>query len=105
MGRKKVKFELELDENVVPLLAAIAPRYAIDEDAPVEARAREALLELCDRVRDGVQRPGSWERAWLIQALGDEFVERLESDPADPWHERPKTVAGRVPTPGEGEDR
>ena len=41
------------------------------------------ILQLIDHAAQGVYRPGSWERPWLIQAFGDEFVEKLE--PGDPY--------------------
>jgi len=43
---------------------------------------------------DGVRRPGSWERGWVAQAFGDEFVRRLEPDPAAEWFYRPRRPGG-----------
>lgn len=50
----------------------------------------KVLVELADHARQGIFRPGSWERPWLKQAFGDEWVERLEQDPAARWRVRPK---------------
>lgn len=52
--------------------------------------ARSTLIELVGRVVDGVTRPGAWERAWLEQAFGDAWQERLEPDPRAPWRQRPR---------------
>jgi len=38
------------------------------------------LIELADHAQQGVYRPGSWERPWLIQAFGYDFEDRLEPD-------------------------
>ena len=53
-------------------------------------RADAALLELAARAVDGVSRPGSWERAWLEQAFGYEWEQRLEPHPDEPFHYRPR---------------
>lgn len=83
--RRKVRLELELELDDVERLGVLA----FSTGGTVEGRAREALLEFVDRVRDGVRRPGSWERPWLAQAFGASFTSRLEADPAEPrWVER-----------------
>lgn len=57
--------------------------------------AQRTLMELVDRVVDGVTRPGAWERAWLEQAFGDAWQERLEPDPSAPWRQRPRRIRTR----------
>jgi hypothetical protein len=52
--------------------------------------AERALHELAARCVDGVFRPGSWERSWVLQAFGHDWLEQLERDPATPWRERRK---------------
>lgn len=84
MSTRKVRIKLELDAELAIVVAAIAHH----EQHSLEERVREALLELCDRVRDGVTRPGSWERPWLVQGLGPGFIDRLEGDPVLPWKQR-----------------
>jgi len=43
-----------------------------------------AVLErLADHAQQGVYRPGSWERPWLMQAFGDEWLARVEPDTGD----------------------
>jgi hypothetical protein len=39
--------------------------------------------QLIDHARQGVYRPGAWERDWLRQAFGDDWTEYLE--PGDPY--------------------
>ena len=38
------------------------------------------LGQLADHAQQGVYRPGAWERDWLIQAFGDEWLARVEPD-------------------------
>lgn len=42
---------------------------------------QEVIGRLADHADQGVYRSGSWERAWLCQAFGEEWLERLEPDP------------------------
>lgn len=57
--------------------------------------AQCTLVELVGRVVDGVTRPGAWERAWLEQAFGEAWQERLEPDPSAPWRQRPRRLRAR----------
>jgi hypothetical protein len=41
--------------------------------------------EILDHVQQGVYRPGAWERLWLCQALGEDWLERVEPDPGTPF--------------------
>jgi len=91
-----VPITLELEEDVIELLAALRGPFA--EDRGQLENARRALLHLVYSAADGMRRPGSWERGWLVQAFGDDFTERLERDPADTRHQRPR----RSPPAGEG---
>jgi hypothetical protein len=50
----------------------------------------DVLAELADHAQQGVYRPGSWERPWLMQAFGDDFIAKLEQDPDAPYFQRPK---------------
>jgi hypothetical protein len=69
----KRKITLELDERVAGLLATL--------DAKGDVKA--VILELIDHARQGVYRPGAWERGWLIQAFGSDFEHKLV--PGDPY--------------------
>jgi hypothetical protein len=66
---------VELPEEWVELLAVLGD-------------PAEVLAELASHAWQGVSRPGSWERPWLLQAFGDEFLERLEPDPDVPYRQR-----------------
>jgi hypothetical protein len=41
------------------------------------------LATLADHAQQGVYRPGAWERDWLIQVFGDEWLTRVEPDTDD----------------------
>lgn len=72
MSAKK-KIELELEASTVDLLAVLS------DDGDV----RQLIYALVDHARQGVYRPGAWERGWLEQAFGDEWTDKLE--PGDPY--------------------
>ncbi len=55
----------------------------VDPDSGLEDVAA-VLAELADHAQQGVYRPGAWEREWLCQAFGWEWLERLEPDPEYP---------------------
>jgi hypothetical protein len=57
--------------------------------------AQCTLVQLVERVMDGVTRPGAWERAWLEQAFGEAWHEHLVPDPSAPWRQRPRRVRAR----------
>ena len=46
--------------------------------------------EILDHVQQGIYRPGAWERPWLCQALGDDWLDRVERDPDRPVFDRPR---------------
>jgi len=72
------------EEWVQNLEALVDPSRGLDDVAAV-------LAELADHAQQGVYRPGAWEREWLCQALGWEWLENLEPDPRDPdIFERPR---------------
>jgi hypothetical protein len=52
----------------------------------------EVLQRLADHAQQGVYRPGAWERDWIVQAFGDEFLDLLEQDPEAPYFQRPKAT-------------
>lgn len=52
------------------------------------------LVELADHAQQGVYRPGAWEREWLCQAFGYDWLVRVEPDPEHPdIFERPRRRA------------
>ena len=46
------------------------------------------LMQLVDHARQGVQRPGAWEREWLCSAFGYDWPDLLECDPEVRHHDR-----------------
>jgi hypothetical protein len=68
-----MQITLEIDDTTASLLAILS------DDGSVT----EVLETLIDHAAQGVYRPGAWERAWLCQVFGDEFIEKLE--PGDPF--------------------
>lgn len=68
----------ELTETVADLLAVLGP-----VGQPRELQVRVAIEELIDHAQQGVYRPGSWERGWLMQAFGDIWTELIER--GDPY--------------------
>jgi hypothetical protein len=71
----------------------VAERLAVLVDRARGLSTVEAVVgELIDHAKQGVYRPGSWERPWLQQAFGDEWTSRLIDD------ERPEMLSadGRV---------
>jgi len=46
------------------------------------------IAEILDHVQQGVYRPGAWEREWLCQALGYDWLARVEPD------DRPERMPG-----------
>ena len=38
------------------------------------------LATLADHAQQGVYRPGAWERDWVTQAFGDQWLTRVEPD-------------------------
>jgi hypothetical protein len=86
------KITVEVDETVYQLLQVLTK----GECCP--GTVEGVVLELIDHARQGVYRPGAWERDWLRQAFSDDWVQFLE--PGDPYgridcpmFQRPKSAA------------
>jgi hypothetical protein len=84
------KITIEVTETVYSLLEVLA------KDG-LQRTVEEVVLELVDHAQQGVYRPGAWERDWLIQAFGDEFIKHLEPGdpygrPDSPMFQRPKKL-------------
>jgi hypothetical protein len=83
------KFTVELDSRVVSLLRVLSDT----------GNVKEVLLSLADHAQQGVYRKGAWERVWLSQAFGDDWLKKLV--PGDPYgrpgcesvFQKPKEVA------------
>jgi len=76
-AKKRVVLTIELDVETVELLGVLG-------------KLESVLYTLAGHAGEGVSRPGSWERGWLIQVVGEEFLSRLEQNPEVPFLERPK---------------
>ena len=74
------KITVEVSDTVFDLLEVLAGERA---GASREIRVRVVVETLIDHAQQGVYRPGAWERHWIEQAFGDEFVKLLE--PGDPY--------------------
>ena len=68
-----MKITLEIDSTTAALLAVLADQKLSDKN-----RVKEVLETLIDHARQGVYRPGAWERQWITQCFSDDFEERLE---------------------------
>lgn len=55
---------------------------------PTSTPASDVLERLLDNIDSGITRPGSWERPWLCQALGYDWLEQMEPDPGELFHDR-----------------
>lgn len=52
----------------------------------------DVLAILADHAEQGVRRPGAWEREWVIQCFGEDFLDRIEPIPDLHYHnDRPRT--------------
>jgi hypothetical protein len=63
---------VEVNDVVYGLLEALA--HGTDSQHTVE----DVVSKLIDHAQQGVYRPGAWERAWLEQAFGDDWIDGLE---------------------------
>lgn len=52
------------------------------------------VYQLLDHAQQGVYRRGAWEREWLMQVFGDDWLKRLEPDPGLPYHDRVRRSGG-----------
>lgn len=77
-----MKLTIDIDEEVARCLDVLC----------AEGETREELLrQFLGNIRSGVTRPGSWERPWLCQVVGHDWVANMEPDPEAAWRERPKS--------------
>jgi hypothetical protein len=74
---KKRKISVEVSETVYSLLKVLALGELVEGDV------KRVVLRLIDHAQQGVYRPGSWERNWLIQAFGADWIDSLA--PGDPY--------------------
>jgi hypothetical protein len=90
-----MKIEIEVSDTAAALLAAIDP----------EGDVNMVLRYFVHHALQGVYRPESEERPWLIQMFGDEWVAKLV--PGDPYGRGPRAEqvfvkpAGIQPNPAD----
>jgi hypothetical protein len=77
MAETTKKITVEVSTVVYELLEALTK----GESAPESVEG--VVLDLIDHAQQGVYRPGAWERGWLTQAFGYDWIEHLE--PGDPY--------------------
>jgi hypothetical protein len=77
-------------EITITITDEVAARLAIltDPSGVGVPDPAQTIYELIDHAQQGVYRPGSWERPWLMQVFGDEWLERLHPDA------RPEMLSG-----------
>jgi hypothetical protein len=71
---------VEVSDTVYRLLEVLT--HADGTDAP-RITVQDVVARLIDHVQQGIYRPGAWERDWLCQAFGHEWLEQLV--PGDPY--------------------
>jgi hypothetical protein len=88
VGSEDLTIRVELDATTVRMLAVLAKGNAFGGSG----RLKDVLEHLIHSAADGVCRPASWERAWVVRAFGHDWARHLEADPEAPqWRQRPRT--------------
>lgn len=75
---------LQVSDEVHALLTTLTDEFRPDVEAVID--------DLIDHAQQGVYRPGAWERGWLCQAFGEDFIAKLERNPDAPCFDRPKVL-------------
>jgi hypothetical protein len=73
----RTKITIELEDTGYELLRVLT----CGPGAPPTVEG--VIGELIDHAQQGVYRPGAWERSWLCQAFGADWIAALE--PGDPY--------------------
>ena len=88
MRQRTYRVEIEVSEEAL-----------LDLDAAAKGAGfgcpSEFLVELTQRVSDGVRRPGSWERGWL-QKVSWKLTDHVEPDADARWRNVPSVEFGAV---------
>lgn len=85
--RRKLRITLELNFTTEQLLRVLGD-------------PKQVIEQLVDHAQQGVYRPGAWERQWVEQVFGDEFVSRLEA--GDPFNREGGEAMFQRPARGGG---
>lgn len=81
----KTAITVEVDEKTLALLGVLGKGHAMGGNGSPS----DVVAHLVHSAADGVRRPGAWERGWLTQAFGDDWVDMLEQDPEVSFFRRP----------------
>jgi hypothetical protein len=76
---------LAIDEKTYELLEVLTGEF----NPTVES----VIQNLIEHARQGIYRPGAWEREWLCQAFADDWIDNLE--PGDPYGRSPDSMFQR----------
>jgi hypothetical protein len=95
---KEREITIKVSETVYSLLEVLArkPRDPTGAGLALLAGSVEEVVELLvDHAQQGVYRPGAWERAWLCQVFGDDWLQHMEvgdpyGRPDSPMFQRPR---------------
>lgn len=85
----KIRVTLEVDRSDVRYLRLLA-----DDDVPAGQEVASVLSSLASSIADGMRRPGAWEREVVMQLFGDDFTEKLMTDPRCDFYEIPRNGSG-----------
>ena len=67
-------------DEVAARLAVLTDPSLLTAGATAADAVRDAVAVLIDHAQQGVYRPGAFERDWLCQVFGDEWLTRLVPD-------------------------
>jgi hypothetical protein len=91
-GKNVVNVTIRLRPETARLLEVLAASDAVSskrDGASLREKVADVVYHLAMSAADGVRRPGAWERAWVEQAFGGGWEQRLETDPEATWRQRP----------------
>jgi hypothetical protein len=89
---KVINLSIRLKPRTARLLEVLASSDAVGtrrDVALLHERVADVVYHLAMSAAEGVCRPGAWERAWVEQAFGGGWQQRLEADPQATWRQRP----------------
>jgi len=71
-----MRLQIEIDRETALKLAVLS----LPEVRGLRPKVLFVIQQLIDHAQQGVYRPGAWERGWVSQAFGDEWLEELMPD-------------------------
>lgn len=85
-----ITVSLTLSAQQYERLSALVPADRYGQKPPgsdLNYGVEGVIMELIDHAQQAVYRPDAWERGWVCQAMGYDWLENLEIDP-DPDRRR-----------------